>query len=74
MPWGTYVRAKKNTSLGYSARELAEAFGLTKDTVYRMARAKPPKLPSIRLSNGTIRFPRPAIRAMLRAGHHIKLG
>jgi excisionase family DNA binding protein len=71
MPWGAFVRSKKNASLGYTAKELAEAFGLCRDTIYRMTRAK--KLPHIRLSSGAIRYPKQAIRAMLTTGHAVKL-
>jgi len=73
MPWGSYIKPRERTTMGYTADEVAEAFGVTRQTVYRLAKTKPPKLPSIKFGRRCLRFPKEAIRAMLRAGHSLKI-
>lgn len=73
MPWGSYVTPRRHTDMGYTADEVAEAFGVTRQTVYRLAKTNPPKLPSIKFGRRCLRFPKAAIRAMLKAGHGLKL-
>lgn len=73
MPWGSYIHPRAETTLGYTADEVARAFGVTRQTVYRLAKMNPPKLPSIKFGRRCLRFPKKAIRAMLRAGHNLKV-
>ena len=66
------IRPRKYESLGFSAGEVAEAFGLSRNAIYAMAKAG--KLPCVRLSERCLRFPKKAIKAMVRNGHHMKIG
>ena len=70
MPWGSFVRARKNPE-AYRTRELADAFGVTPQAVTRWFRRG--FLPGTRIGPRTIIFPRAAIHAMLRRGKHINL-
>ncbi len=73
VPWGSYIAPRQHADMGYTADEVARAFGVTRQTVYRLAKMSPPKLPSIKFGRRCLRFPKKAIRAMLRAGFNLKI-
>ncbi len=62
---------KRQATLGYRAEEVAQAFGLTRATVYKMA--KDGRIPSIKLGRRLRVFPKGAIKAMVKVGYQIKL-
>lgn len=70
MPWSGFARARAHSDKGYRADELAAAFGVSRATIYRLAKLG--ELPTIKVSRKVLLFPKAAIRAMIRNGHHLK--
>ena len=70
MPWGGLVRPKKLPELGYTSQDLATAFGVTRQTIWNMA--KDGRLPCIRLGR-VLRFPVSAVRAALKQNMNLKV-
>lgn len=71
MPWNGFVRARKHSDKGYTTKELAEAFGLTAETIRKMG--KRGLIPRVVLGPRTFRYPKRAIDALVARGHHMKL-
>lgn len=71
MPWSGFVRPQPWRQIGYRASDLAEAFGISRDAVYQLAKAG--KLPFVRLSPRRMIFPYKALRAMLNRGYALQL-
>ncbi len=70
MSWNGVIVGRPHQVLGYTTRELADAFGVCTRTIQRMR--KDGKLPYIMVGSRP-RFPRQAIKKMLQAGHNMKV-
>ena len=67
--WGGMRQAKDHT-IGWRAKEVADALGLSVSTIYSLARSG--KIPSLRIGR-ILRFPPRALKAAIKAGHHLKV-
>lgn len=70
MGWSGLVRPRRLPELGYTSQDLATALGVTRQTIWAMA--KDGRLPSIRLGR-CLRFPVKALKAALKQHMNLKL-
>ena len=66
----TGMRLASQVTLGYRAKELAQALGISVATVYGLAKSG--RLPFSKVGRSVI-FPPRALKAAIKAGYHLKV-